>query len=181
MTAPKPGEGGCTTFCDGRKLLQAMDAETVEKWRSTSLTYFTPRSYFGGKKKTYPLVMDHPSTHDPILRYHPPWDSEIQKVSVESDQLDEEQLRLLIESFEKLVFDPRWFMEFQWEDGDLLIADNHYLLHARSPILQDSPNRHLMRIQVIDPSFKIARTSSSNSSSASAPPSSEAPSAPSTQ
>lgn len=142
-------EGGATTFFDGRLILESQDGHTIDDWKNTRLSYFTPQSYFGGKTMTYPMIMQHPQTGDSILRYHPPWNSSIQQVTVSSAEKSSEQLDQLIKNMQEILFDPRWYLEYYWTKGDLLVADNHYLLHGRTEMLSKTTQRHLLRIQVL--------------------------------
>jgi L-tyrosine isonitrile desaturase/decarboxylase len=49
---------------------------------------------------------------------------------------------------ERRIYNPRYCYEHAWEQGDILIADNHALIHGRHALTRDCP-RHLRRIQLI--------------------------------
>lgn len=112
-----------TTFCHTTHLLAAQHPATVARWRRTVISYpglVTARS---------PLVQSHPVSGEPTLRY------------VESPHEMDDELRRALD-------DPRFLYVHTWQPGDLIISDNHALLHGR----ESSPPTsrwHLRRVHVL--------------------------------
>jgi alpha-ketoglutarate-dependent taurine dioxygenase len=76
-------------------------------------------------------VEPHKETGAPCLRWHQPWtDTKYSKfyVEIEDDEAGEE-LNVVIE---KLIYDYRICLRFEWEAGDLLISDNMSMMHTRT-------------------------------------------------
>ncbi|CAF1493469.1 unnamed protein product, partial [Rotaria sordida] len=46
----------------------------------------------------------------------------------------------------KIVRDPKWYLEHTWNDNDLVVIENHLLLHGRTKITEET-ERELWRIQ----------------------------------
>eukprot|EP01095_Lingulamoeba_sp_RSL-Kostka_P009516 TRINITY_DN3310_c0_g1_i1.p1 TRINITY_DN3310_c0_g1~~TRINITY_DN3310_c0_g1_i1.p1 ORF type:complete len:370 (-),score=137.63 TRINITY_DN3310_c0_g1_i1:180-1259(-) len=149
VKAPTSEEGGRTTFVNTTKLLEQASDEQIEEWENTRLTYSLDTEYFGGKDRTYAMVSEHPLVKGKkIFRFHPPWESQFNPVHVKSYYKNDEELNSLLDKNIKLLFNKDYYVEYNWEDGDLFFSDNSSCLHGRTPI---DPNsfRHVMRIQIM--------------------------------
>ena len=58
------------------------------------------------------------------------------------------RLSFLLEDLRRRLYAPEFHLEHQWQAGDLLLADNHALVHGRRAFAKDCP-RHLRRIQLL--------------------------------
>jgi len=47
-----------------------------------------------------------------------------------------------------LLYRPEYLYAHSWRTGDIVVADNHALLHGRNAYLQESP-RHLRRVNIL--------------------------------
>lgn len=148
--APAEGGGGETVFCDTTQVLTAAGAEQRERWQSVKITYRTEKLAHYGGEVTWDLLGTHPTTGQPILRYAEPLPEGefLDPLTVEVHGIpDGTQDRFLAELNEWL-YNPQFCYAHQWQDGDIVIVDNHALLHGRRPFIGDA-SRCLQRIQVI--------------------------------
>jgi len=145
------GSGGETTFCDTVALLAQASADELRRWRGLQITYQTEQHAHYGGTVTAPLVSAHPITGEPTLRFAEP----LNEGSVPLNPLE---LRIadhsasaqheFLQSFIPRLYEPPFYYEHAWRSGDLLITDNHALLHGRTT-LGANVDRHLQRIHVI--------------------------------
>lgn len=147
-TPPAQGEGQ-TTVVSGRQVLRLAGEGRVEQWRRTRITYDTPRTYFGGDPRTYPLVHSHPITGEAILRYQEGSESELQAFHRRSDDLSAAGFRELVTEIDALAYDPRCHVAHEWQTDDLLLIDNYLTLHGRLAMTEKSRSRELWRVQTV--------------------------------
>jgi alpha-ketoglutarate-dependent taurine dioxygenase len=88
------------------------------------------------------LVVRHPATGEPCLRWHEPWGKT--KYST-CDVFLENEDQSLIDVINAGVYDWRSCLRFSWEQGDLLCSDNTAMLHTRSAYESDC-DREMWRI-----------------------------------
>ncbi|KAL5342007.1 Pyoverdine/dityrosine biosynthesis protein-domain-containing protein [Aspergillus crustosus] len=91
-----------------------------------------------------PLVITHPDSGYPSLRWHQPWslqDTKFStcKVTIDNDEQD------LIGLVDQITYDYRVCRRFAWEVGDALVSDNISMLHTRTAFQSDC-DRELWRI-----------------------------------
>lgn len=139
-------EGGGTFFCDTASLLNDMDQELKVKLESSKLKYITSKLAHYGGELVQSLVETHPYNGSKILRYGERVNTQKNPVQrkIYSGTLSEEDLSLLDQS----LYEPRYQLTHDWQDGDILIADNSALLHGRNSFNSQGRTRHIRRIQV---------------------------------
>ena len=47
-----------------------------------------------------------------------------------------------------LAYSPKYLVEHEWQDGDIVMVDNYSVLHGRRAMSRDSAARELWRVQV---------------------------------
>ena len=150
VQAPHEDHGGKTTFVNGRLFLESLQDKEILKWKTMKITSVTSPSYFGGQPYTYPIIMTHPKTNENILRYCQRSNTVSQPVqsygSINDTKINSTEFEALNHRIEKKMCDPNWYYEHTWNNDDLVIAENHLLLHGRTPINENS-DRELWRIQ----------------------------------
>ncbi|MBP2471541.1 alpha-ketoglutarate-dependent taurine dioxygenase [Crossiella equi] len=152
VSAPGGDQGGRTTFSDSTRMLANVDAETLERWAQVEVTYRIPNlSHYGGVAVS-PLVVPHPVTGRPTMRYNAPplADDEtfLNRPEHEFAGVAPEQAGELVAELAGATNDSRWYYEHAWEAGDLVIADNYTLLHGRTAFTHRAP-RHIRRVHVL--------------------------------
>ncbi|KXT13495.1 hypothetical protein AC579_8633 [Pseudocercospora musae] len=132
-TSPK--DTGFTLFSVSTKVFQYLPSTLpLEKLRT--LTWNVSTSSFDATVlRNLPLVIDHPVTGKPCLRFHEPWPQEktaFQPTNVEIENVSEEENREVLETLTELLHDRRVCYYHAWEKGDLLVSDNVLAHHTRS-------------------------------------------------
>ncbi|KAI0975716.1 Pyoverdine/dityrosine biosynthesis protein-domain-containing protein [Xylaria arbuscula] len=123
-----PRGDGRTLFCNSRLFLRYLPMPwSLEKlepitWGMTNDSFVT---------NGLPLIVRHPITNDPCVRWHSPWSSDKTKYSTYQIRIENED-QSLIELVEKMVYDFRTCLRFTWEKGDVLVNDNISMLHTRT-------------------------------------------------
>lgn len=145
--APHEGAGGETLFCDTRLLLEHAAPEVREGWRRVSVTYTTERVVHYGGTFTSPLLATHPVGGEPVLRYAEPVE-DLNPVSLKIEGLDDRERGAFLPDMRRRLRDEKVCYAHRWRDGDLLIADNHALLHGRRAFAESAP-RHIRRVNVL--------------------------------
>ncbi|KAI4154545.1 MAG: hypothetical protein LQ341_000328 [Variospora aurantia] len=141
-TAPKGT--GYTLFAASRLFFKYLPAPyTVErleavKWRMDN------DGFWDAKIGDLPLVVRHPQTNAPCMRWHEPWPASKTKfstcvITIENDSQD------IVQLVDQLIYDRRVCLRFTWEQGDILLSDNTAMLHTRTAFTDDS-DRELWRI-----------------------------------
>lgn len=147
-TPPAAGEGQ-TTLVDSRTALKLAGHEKVQQWKATDVTYHTKMTYFGGDPHTYPMVYSHPVTGEDLFRYQEGSDSALQTFSLSSEEMSQEALTALVEDAQRIAYDPRCLVAYEWSAEDLVIIDNYHTLHGRLAMTSASAARELWRVQVL--------------------------------
>lgn len=139
-TAPKGS--GYTLFTASRLFFRYLpSAWTTEKLEP--VTWGTHNTGFWKQdQEKLNLVVRHPVTNEPCLRWHEPWNKT--KYST-CDVFLENADRALIDVINAGVYDWRSCLRFSWEEGDLLVSDNTAMLHTRSAYESDC-DREMWRI-----------------------------------
>jgi pyoverdine/dityrosine biosynthesis protein Dit1/alpha-ketoglutarate-dependent taurine dioxygenase len=150
--APASGEGQ-TTVVDGRRVLENAGSTKVEGWKQVVIDYFTKLTYYGGKQRSYPLIMQHPITGEDILRYQEASNSNLQTFELSSKSLPQQDWIQLIAELQAAVYDENCLVCHDWQQGDLLLIENHYMLHGRMAASDLTDDRELWRVQLLSHSL----------------------------
>lgn len=146
-SAPPAGAGGETLFCDTRRVLERAAPGVRESWARVSITYTTEKVVHYGGRFTAPLLAAHPSGGEPVLRYAEPVD-DLNPVRLEIEGVAAQVREAFLLDMSRRLRDPEVCYAHAWRDGDLLVADNHALLHGRRAFAESAP-RHLRRVNVL--------------------------------
>jgi len=146
LQSPLASKGGETLFSNTQLLWDAADPQAQAEWRRLRLTYRTEKLAHYGGAFTTEMVQKHPHTKQTIIRYAEPVTTALNPVSLEV--AGHESPTDFIAGMRSRLYDPRFCYAHTWAEGDLLIADNHALVHGRHAFTDDSP-RHLRRIQIL--------------------------------
>lgn len=143
--APVRGAGGGTVFVDAVAALQAQPAEVRAAWSRARFRYTTERVVHYGGTIEQDLVATHPRTGEATLRFAEPV-HDLNPVRVEA--LHEGAPRA--SEVARALADPAHRLVHCWQAGDVVLADNHALLHGREPFALGVP-RELHRVNVLGP------------------------------
>jgi len=93
------------------------------------------------------LVVPHPVTGVPCLRWHESWPESKTKYST-CEVVVENDEQAIVEMVDELMYDRRVCLRWGWEKGDVLIADNSSMMHTRTAFPADGVERELWRIHL---------------------------------
>jgi alpha-ketoglutarate-dependent taurine dioxygenase len=145
--APPENSGGETIFCDGAKLLRDATAKQRALWAATSVTYSTDKVVHYGGSFASPMIARHPVSGEETLRFAEPV-RDLNPVLLEIPGMTVQERDGLIAEMATLLRDSRYCVAHAWRGGDVLIADNHALLHGRNAFVH-SGLRHIRRINIL--------------------------------
>lgn len=98
--------------------------------------------------KNIPLVIPHPTTNQPSLRYHEPWPqskTQFDATNVVIEGLEDKESAAICEAIDAVLYDRRVAYYHVWEKGDLLVSDNVLMMHTRTDFTA-GVDRELWRI-----------------------------------
>ena len=160
VRAPRPGQGGRTTFSNTLLALEHAPAQVRSLWEKVTGHYQRKMEYYDSKTVS-PVVDTHPLRGFPVIRYNePPREGyghfvnppQLEFTGVSSDELTE-----FHRSLREALYAPAHFYAHEWQEGDLVVADNFSLLHGREAFETQAP-RHLRRVHVLsDPPLNNPR------------------------
>lgn len=139
-TAPKGT--GHTLFANSRLFFRYLPKPWTLERLETVKWNMKNDGFWKATQTSLPLVIRHKETGEPCVRWHQPWtDTKFSKYWVTLENEDE----ALIEVIDRLTYDYRVCVRFEWEAGDLLVSDNTAMLHTRSAFTENTP-REMWRI-----------------------------------
>lgn len=145
--APSVESGGETLFCDSVRLLALASSQERERWRRITITYTTEKIVHYGGSFTSPLIANHPDGGEEILRFAEPVE-DLNPVRLEINGLHGQTRREFLGDMHRRLRDARACYVHEWMDGDVLIADNHRLLHGRRAFTK-STERRIRRVNIL--------------------------------
>lgn len=155
IQAPPRALGGETFFTDTQAIVKDMkesveeaEQKELELWSHTSLFYHTEKkAHYGGSFKTR-MIEKHPKTGDAILRFAEPVETHLNPVRLSIEGPAARKSEEFIDRVKSKLYSEKYHYVHHWQEGDLLIADNHSLLHGRNPFHEKAP-RHIRRVQIL--------------------------------
>lgn len=151
VSAPGQDQGGRTTFAQTATAWERADPPTRQRWARVSGRYHRATEHYDSTTRS-PLVVPHPTRGYPVIRYQEPADScgtgFVNHPSLEFTGLPAEQLPALHAGLRSALRAPGNWYAHRWQTDDVVIADNHTLLHGREAFQSQAP-RHLRRVHVL--------------------------------
>lgn len=145
--APPAESGGETLFSDAVAIVSRAPAKRVVLWTKVQITYSTQKVVHYGGTFTSPLLTLHPSTGERTLRFAEPVE-DLNPVRLEIHGLPHGEEEAFLSDLSARLRSPDVCYAHSWRDGDVLIADNHALLHGRSP-LRGTSRRRIRRVNIL--------------------------------
>jgi alpha-ketoglutarate-dependent taurine dioxygenase len=151
LESPGDGRGGETLFCDTTRVWLDAPREQRKLWERVEVEYFTEKvAHYGGQVRAA-LVDVHPLTGGTTLRFAEPANAATVKLNtpeLKVHGVGETEAPALLDRLVKLLYSPKYVYAHAWRAGDYVIADNHALLHGRTPYRGGLPRR-LWRVHVL--------------------------------
>lgn len=150
VKAPLEGQGGRTTFSNTALVLNNISKETKMEWEKVIGTYHRKMEFYDSKTVS-PLVTKHPHRDYQVIRYNEAHSIEkgdfINPPHITFKGIFNQNIEEFQSSVDQALYNPKNFYAHEWKSGDIVIADNHTLLHGRENFTSSS-SRHLQRVQV---------------------------------
>lgn len=145
--AKSKGNGGETLFTDTQSVLSSIDANDLDIMKNITLHYQTEKIVHYGGNFSCKMISKHPKTNDTVIRYAEPVETKLNPVSLSIEGLPKDEEAAFINFIRDKLYHPKHCYTHEWEEGDIIIADNHRLLHGRNKI-ESNVSRHILRIQI---------------------------------
>lgn len=142
--AGEAGDGGETLFADTTLVLSRASAEVLESWEPVRITYETEKVVHYGGSFTVPLFAIHPDTGDRVLRYAEPVE-DVNPVSLTIEGWPASGHAELIADLHDRLHDDGVCYAHRWQVGDIVVADNHALVHGRRAFAPGAAGRRAIR------------------------------------
>jgi alpha-ketoglutarate-dependent taurine dioxygenase/4-hydroxybenzoate polyprenyltransferase len=142
LEAPPEDAGGRTVFVDSGAIWADLDAATQQRWKQARFRYTTEKIVHYGGSFASPLVAEHPLTGATILRFAEPVVG-LNPVTVEALHAGAPS----VAEIANMLSGHR--LLHTWQAGDVVLADNHALLHGREAFAKHAP-RLLHRVNILD-------------------------------
>lgn len=147
IIAPHKEDKGGTTFADTQKILQGIGPEKRAEWEKIVITYTTKKIVHYGGKITQKFIAKHEVEDKEVIRYAEPV-TDLNPVALEIKGLENKTPDEFIAQIKSYLYAPENLYIHQWEAGDIVLADNHTLLHGREAF--KNPNeRYIQRINIL--------------------------------
>ena len=168
VRAPLAGEGGRTTFSNTVLALKHASADTKSLWSKVTGNYQRKMEFYNSETVSQ-VITRHPHRDFAVIRYNEPplQQDDSQKDGQENGQengqknsdflnppklnftgVSGEELVEVHRSLKEALYAPENFYAHEWNEGDVVIADNFSLLHGREEFVSQTP-RHLRRVHVL--------------------------------
>lgn len=154
VRAPRPSQGGRTTFSNTVLALERAPAHLRTLWSKVTGTYQRKMEFYDSKTIS-PIVDSHPLRGFSVIRYNEPPIAGIEGYGLfvnppilEFTGVAQDELSEFHRSLREALYSPHNFYAHEWQVGDLVVADNFSLLHGREGFETKAP-RHLRRVHVL--------------------------------
>lgn len=138
--------GGNTVFTDTAAVIADAEPEQVEQWAAVTVTYRVR----GSGRARVPVVALHPVHGEPTIRFHEPArDGGVPdyRPEHEFDGVAPDDVPDFLERLRLALHDRKHHYRHTWQEGDVVVADNHALLHGRED--GEPGERQLRRVYVL--------------------------------
>ncbi|MCF6765564.1 TauD/TfdA family dioxygenase [Thiotrichales bacterium 19S3-7] len=151
LKAPELDQGGKTIFSNTISALHHASSSDKELWQTAIGTYHRQMEFYHSKTIS-PVITKHPYKNSSIIRYNELVNDNkgefINRPNASFSGIEKDKLNEFHQSLTRALYDPKNCYAHQWQENDIVIADNFSLLHGREAFISKSP-RHIQRVQVL--------------------------------
>jgi alpha-ketoglutarate-dependent taurine dioxygenase len=151
VRAPRHGQGGRTTFSDTVRALEGAPETACALWGKVTGSYQRKMEFYDSKTIS-PIVDTHPVRGFPVIRYNEPplagYGNFVNPPILEFTGVGDDERGTFFSSLRDALYAPSNFYAHEWQEGDVVVADNFSLLHGREAFETKAP-RHLRRVHVL--------------------------------
>lgn len=137
--------GGRTLFTNTESILNSLESSKRNLLDELSIKYKTEKKAHYGGVKEQAVIAIHPITAAQTIRLG---EEVATKLNPVNRTIPNERQTKLINEIDSELYKERFCYAHEWQAGDLLLADNHTLLHGREEIKDNDFKRHIRRIQI---------------------------------
>ena len=144
---PSPKDTGFTVFSSSRSFTRHLPS-TLPLSTLCPLSFACRSTIDSASLDGLPLIVPHPTTFKPCLRYHEPWPqtkTKFDPTEVIIEGVSAEESEWICEVIDETLHDRRVAYYHAWEKGDMIVSDNVSTMHTRSDFTGGS-ERELWRI-----------------------------------
>lgn len=150
VSAPKVNQGGRTTFSNTVKVLQNVRQVDLAIWEKTTGLYSRKMEFYNSRTVS-PIVIRHPYKDYQVIRFNEPNDSErgefLNPATIKFRCALDVKINSVIERLKSYLYSKENYYAHEWQQGDIVIADNFSLLHGREEF-ESKSLRHLQRVHI---------------------------------
>lgn len=151
VKAPNLGQGGRTTFSNTVKALENAPAKLKELWNKVTAHYQRKMEFYDSKTVS-PIIETHPLRGHAVIRYNEPpragFGNFVNPPILEFSGISSDEVEEFHRTLRDTLYSSENFYAHEWQQGDLVVADNFSLLHGREGFETKAP-RHLRRVHVL--------------------------------
>jgi alpha-ketoglutarate-dependent taurine dioxygenase len=151
VQAPGAGQGGRTTFSNTILALDRAPAHLRALWNKVTGSYQRKMEFYNSKTIS-PIVDSHPMRGFSVIRYNEPprngYGQFLNPPILEFSGISSEELKVFHSSLQEALYSPENFYAHEWQEGDIVVADNFSLLHGREGF-ETKATRHLQRVHIL--------------------------------
>lgn len=151
VKAPLTGQGGRTTFSNTVLALENISPELKQLFGKVTGVYQRKMEFYNSKTIS-PIIVKHPFKDVEVIRYNEPPSEDkgrfINPADLEFLGVSPEEQENFHQRLNEVLYSPDYFYAHEWQEGDVVIADNFSLLHGREAFVSKSP-RHIQRVHVL--------------------------------
>jgi alpha-ketoglutarate-dependent taurine dioxygenase len=120
-------------------------------WEKVTGSYQRKMAFYNSTTIS-PVIDYHPQRGFPVIRYNEPpnegFGNFLNPPTLEFNGVSPEELIEFHRSLREALYSPKNFYAHEWQEGDVVVADNFSLLHGRESFETKAP-RHLRRVHVL--------------------------------
>lgn len=151
VKAPRSGQGGRTTFSNTVSALERAPAQMKNLWNKITGRYERKMEFYNSKTVS-PIVDKHPLRGHSVIRYNEPpragFGNFVNPPVLEFTGVRADDVARVHQTLRESLYAPENFYAHEWQEGDVVVADNFSLLHGREAFETKAP-RHLRRVHVL--------------------------------
>lgn len=151
VTAPLSGQGGRTTFSNTILAIRNANIESQNLWQQVTGIYQRKMEFYNSKVVS-PLIVKHPYRDSLVIRYNEPPSATkgnfVNPPDLAFTGIEPQRLNEFHQNLQQALYSPSNYYSHEWQNGDVVIADNFSLLHGREQFVAKSP-RHIQRVHVL--------------------------------
>lgn len=151
VAAPLDSHGGQTTFSNTKIALENTPHPTMKALKQVT-GHYQRKMEFYNSKTACPIICNHPTRNYEVIRFcEPPKTTDrefLNPAEIHFEEQEGAKKSDLLQTLDSILYSSKNFYAHTWQTGDIVIADNHTLLHGRNSFTSSSP-RHIRRVHIL--------------------------------